>query len=254
MTTGTRVTLLLLLSSVTLLGIQTCRLDRAGKRADSNAARADSIAAVNDTTRVISGRALTALQKLYGDSVRGFERRVLQLQPQKDALDRALERSTTANATLTARVRELEANATSSGSVTTTPEGDRKADFHVRQEPYTVGASVTLPASGPGRMAVRVALDSATIRPRLQCGQPVGGYSPASVILTTPDWLSVRVDSVQQSPDICNPPPRRRWYDGRLTIGPSVNVTFVKDTAAAGGYRPNFGFGVSGQLSLWRWP
>jgi hypothetical protein len=229
-----------------IASIQTFRLSRANAHADSNAARADSIAAASDSTRAVGEKALNALRALYRDSVRAVERRVLQLQPKKDAADKALERSTAANASLTARIKQLEA--VTSGVVTTGDSNERKSDFRVDSAPYHVQASVTLPPTGRGTLALRVALDSAVVSLRLQCGKPVGGYAPATALLVTPIWLSARIDSVRQSPDICNPPPKRHWYDGRFTLGPSANMTFERDGTA------HVGLGFSAQIALLRWP
>lgn len=234
------------------LVVRDCSSRGPKSRADAAERRADSIAAILDTSRQLSGAQLASVRKLYGDSVRAAERRVLQVAPKRDNVDKELDRLTTANAVLTAKVREL--TATALGAVTAdSATGDRTADFHIRQEPYTVDASVRLPPTGSGRLNVKVAIDTARIVIRNQCGRD-GVFKPATLLVVSPDWLPIRVDSAQSDPAHCNPPRARKWYDGRLTFGPSVNLNLVRDTTARGGWRPNVSYGISGQLSLWRWP
>jgi hypothetical protein len=234
------------------LGVQTCRLARASAAGDRNAARADSAIAANDTTRLVV--AVKEVLKAYGPDMQAVERRALQVAPKVDALDKKLDRISVATAQFALGIRRLEALAAGAGVTTDTATGERTDTFNVRQPPYTVGARATLPATGAGRLSLGVALDDAHLGVRVQCGEAVGGFRPATVLLAAPTWLTTRIDSLRQAPGVCNPERPRRWYDGRLTFGPSVNVSFVRDTAAKFGRRLNTSFGFSGQLGWFRWP
>lgn len=232
---------------VALAGVvaQTCNLQRADSRADKAAARADSVEAANDTTRFVV--AIGAIRTLYGDSVRAVERRAVQIAPRLDALDRALQRITVANATLLARVSALQT--TVLGTVLVDSSDTRRASFVVDTTPYRGTAEVALPPQGAGSLVLDLRVDPVRLRTRVQCGETTAtGFRPATLVVSGPEWLRVQVDSTQQSPDVCNPPPRRRWFDGRLSIGPSANLTCFPGGACRAG------FGGSAQISAFRWP
>ena len=205
------------------LGFQSYQASNAAELAKRERARGDSLEAAVDTTRVVD------LRKIYGDSIRAVERRAIQSELARNAADAALGRVAAANATMAASIASLAARVGSTGGTTETAEGDRKAAFDVRQPPYTAHADVSLPEPpAPGTLDLTVQLDTARLSVRLQCGEPVRDFRPASVLVETPPWLRIRIDSVQQSPDICNPPnPRHPWWNWanirqRLAVGPSV--------------------------------
>ena len=210
-----------LVLAIAILGWQVSSAKAAARDAGL---RADSVVAANDTTRVAA-----ALRKLYGDSLAGVERRAIQAELSRSSADRLLERIAQANVTMAASIAGLAEHITSTGGTTESPEGVRTATFNVRKEPYTAVATAHLPTPpAAGSLDLNVTLDEARIGVRLQCGVAVNNIRPASVLVTTPPWLRIRLDSVQQSPDVCNPlNPRHDWWSwanirARLALGPGV--------------------------------
>lgn len=200
------------LAAVSLAGavVMGWRADRSRRAAASLALRADSIRAASDSTRMV---ALDSLHGVLDTAFRAMERRAIQQGQRADSLDRALGRTRVAMVDLAAAVRQLTAIET---APVTEDSLTRKATFTVRQPPYTARAEVALPhPPAEGRLALTVALDTAHIGVRLQCGKvDPFGVRPATVLTTTPSWLSLRLDNVQQAPEICSPtkkPSGTRW-------------------------------------------
>lgn len=216
-----------------LLGVQTCRLAEANERARDNAFRADSAEAVADTSRDVTAQ----LAKLIGDSVRASELRILQVTPDRDAVDRALARTSATVASLSATVRGLEAVLTAdTGTTTEDVEGVRRATFTIDSTPYRGTAAVTMPRlPAPASIALDLRLDTARIAPRIQCGAPVSGVRPASLLVTTPDWLTVTIDSVRSDPNVCNPEPEQCRIGPRFLSVPCPPWWAVAGASAIGG-------------------
>jgi len=203
-----------------LLTVQTCRLDRAHAATTREAYRADSLEAVNDTTRNL---ALTnaRVAALLGDSLTAVQRRAVQTKQQKDALDVALGLERRAKVDLEARVRTLEAQVQGTTPTTETPEGVRSGTFHLEQPPYTVDATAHLPTPPtPGRLDVKVGLAPAPIQVRLGCG-PKGdaGVRPAQVTVTGPPWLTLNVGEATQAREVCADDRRSWWTWGLFLVG-----------------------------------
>lgn len=213
--------------------------------------KSNAIAAL-DTTRVV---ALSAKDRtrLLGDSLQMVQRLAVQVTQQRDSVDKALHQTSMAKVQLQLAVDSLRVkNISSTAPVVINAAGERTADFHVRKEPYTVDASVALPAVGAGRLvSLGVRLDSASLHARLGCGDAVDGVRPAQVTLTTPAWLRVRVTKAEQDPAVCNAAlgekPRSHWRPA-LAVGPSYNAVRLPDGTI------RTGWGASVQLSLLHWP
>jgi hypothetical protein len=173
-------------------------LARERERLRSAAFRADSIQAARDTSRAV-------LLSVAGDSVRTYERRIMQVHQRADSLDRALGTERAARFRITAEVTELRTRI--AAQVTELPDGERSAAFRARDGPYYIDARVTLPRPpGDGRMTLRVALDTAVLEARIGCGPPgAGGVRPATLALAGPAWMSARLDRLEQEPRVCSP-------------------------------------------------
>ena len=184
--------------------------------------------AARDTTRDVA-RENTRVAKLLGDSLRIVQKEVMQVAQRRDALDAALGRERTARYAATAVVDSLVRVVAASDSVVRNARTDaRMAHFDVRQAPYTIAADVLLPAaSDSAKMVVRVAVDAIPIEARVSCGSIGGGAGrEATVSVETPSWVSVRIGTVAQSPEVCRPAPAeassRKWpriETRRLLIG-----------------------------------
>lgn len=245
MTRVEKVLLAMLAATLVLLAVVAINLTHWRGKANDNAARADSAVAANDTTRFV--QQIEIVRRVYGDSMQAVERRFVQVAPRIDALDRALHRLTAANATLSAEIIAL--RTTVLGTVSVDSVDVRSASFTVDTTPYHGTATVKLPPTGAGSLDLRLSLDPIPLGARVQCGEPVSGYRPATLLVAAPQWATVRIDSVRSAPGVCNPERPRRWYDGRLSFGPSFNLTLNPRTGTL-----DYGVGVSGQISALRWP
>lgn len=169
--------------------------------------RADSIAAALDTTRAVSARA----QQVLGDSLRGVERRAVQVAGiTPDELDKALRRYSTSIIATVASIKPL-IDVQRTAPVTVNAQDERKADFVVDSAPYHVKAAVALPAPpASGRIGISVRLDSARVSYRIQCGKAKdGGVKPASVEITSPPWLSMGITNATTDQSVCNTPAQK---------------------------------------------
>lgn len=198
---------LIIIGLALAFGVTRCQRDRAIDDARGNAFRADSTAAVNDSTRSMSDKT----KKIFGDSLQGVERRALQAEIQRDALDKTLGRVTQALTTVTVALKELKTSGVTSRVV---ESGDlRTAHFEVDSIPFHATATVSLPpAPAPGRFSLVVKLDSAKIGVRIQCGKAnATGIRPATVGVTTPPWLDAQIVNPIFTPDVCNAEKQKGW-------------------------------------------
>jgi hypothetical protein len=188
------------------------------------ALKASNLEAVHDSTRNLA-RENARVAKLLGDSLRAYEKRVVQQDQPADPLDSAARITRSAMYRLGFNVGEFIGKLTK-------PRRDT-VPFHIRQDPYTVYATVSHPPVGDSvTLAVTVALDTIPMTVRVGC-RVTGdaGIRAASVMLTAPPWATVRFDDVQQDPGICNPsvtqqPPGGRrlfsWAPVALSVGRTI--------------------------------
>src|SRR4051794_32510860 len=135
MTLSSRFIALLLLLLVGAIVMEEKRFARQRERLREEQLRTANESAEHDTTRQVV---------IEGDSVRVYQRQVMQLEQKNDALDRQLGGERRARYAMSATIDTLRANAVAP------IEGDslshhRTAHFAVRQEPYTIDAHVELP-------------------------------------------------------------------------------------------------------------
>lgn len=198
-------------------------MHRANARADRAAFQADSLAAVNDSTkRVMNAK----IQEAVGESTFVMQRRIIQSQTQPDALAKQLQAAFGAiqvmASVVTASIAERQGTAT---ATTHSDAGDsiRSATFTDRKPPYTLTADARLPRLGTATLDWTIRTDPAKLGARLTCGIATNGIRRADLFLTTPSWLTATVDSVQQDPYICNsdksPNAAPSWWKPRRAVG-----------------------------------
>src|SRR5439155_1594632 len=127
------------------------------ERERTQSLHADSIEAARDTSRaVLLSGALASL----GDSVRFYQRRVVQRAQVADSLDRALGLERAARYRVEARVAAVEAASRAMVNAESDSSDVRTARFGVRQEPYYIDVAVALPRPpGEATMTARVTTD-----------------------------------------------------------------------------------------------
>lgn len=196
--------MLLLAAGATILYYKH-QADRWHRQSVQNWFSADSAKAAADSTREISDRNAT-LARIRGQGFEIVQRQVVQQTLRGDSLDRALQLQAKVNADLTFQLAELRTRSTSTQPVVQTPEGVRSAEFQVSQVPFTGSARVALPpAPAKGTLDLSLKVAPAMITQRIGCTDPdsQGGRSAFATIVT-PSWLSVTIDRVEQSRDVCN--------------------------------------------------
>jgi hypothetical protein len=182
------------------------RLGRERERVTALALQAGNVAAERDSTRnvAVSERKVA---ELLGDSLRVAERLVVQGTQRADALDRALGRERRARYQMVATVDSL-SRAVGSAAVVEAADDVRRARFDVRRAPYTIGADVAIPAPpDSARLAIDVALDPIPVGVRVGCGAPDrDGIRAATVDAVAPAWATVRLERLEQVPEVCASP------------------------------------------------
>jgi len=201
------------------LFMQSCRLRAAQEAGAANALRADSTAAAADTSRMLAADAQRAVEKLFGDSVAAVQRRVIQQQQRADGLDAALGLERIARTTAVAIIDQLTATIASQRPTHVDANDVRTASFALRQLPYTVDATASIPPP-PTQAAlhIRITLDTLSLQLRLGCGKvDPGGIRPATAVLTGPTWATLALGHVEQAPELCRSPALAQRGPSRLT-------------------------------------
>ena len=155
---------------------------------------------------------------LLGDTLQLFERKVVQVQQHRDALDRALRTERIARYAMLATVDSFH-RAPIAAEQQATRGSVRRAVFTVRDAPYEVHAEAELPADpDTATLVLRIRLDPVPLRVRLSCGAAdANGIRAASIGAEAPPWAAVRFDKVEQSPDLCASPALGRAAPARGT-------------------------------------
>lgn len=136
---------------------------------------------------------------------RFFRRLSQQYKIERDSIDRKLDQESQARAQLAVQVRELRAD--SAIADTAYIEGDtRVAEFSRRLEHGLLTTKVRVPpAPAPPELRdIRFQLDPIMLEARIACIQK-DNVRAASLTVRTPNWATVRVDSVVTEPRVCNP-------------------------------------------------
>ena len=103
-----------------------------------------------------------------------------------------------------------------------TPAGDATMHFDVRQAPYTVVAEVNLHADSSA-LSLSIAMDPIPVAARVECAKTnENGLRSAFIIVSTPQWASLRLDRVEQSPEVCGIPAPQDHESRHLSFAPLV--------------------------------
>ena len=193
---------------------------------------ADSIEAARDSSRAVL---LSGAESLLGDSLRVYQRRIVQVGQRADSLDRALGLERAARYRVEATIAPLRERAVA--AVVGSPvDSVRSGAFSLYQPPFHVEAAVALPVPpAEGRMDIAVQLDTAVLEARVGCGAPgVAGVRPATLSLAGPAWAHVRIMRVEQEAQVCSALPqesRSFWSRmfGRIQIGAGYSAVVSGD-------------------------
>jgi hypothetical protein len=79
-----------------------------------------------------------------------------------------------------------------------------KERFHSYKEPFTLDLEVIYNEPFPSMLVWTAKADPIKVNFRVECGEPINGVRPASVLVGSPKWASIVVDSVRQNKDVCN--------------------------------------------------
>ncbi len=177
----------------------------------------DSLVAARDTTRLVA--------ELRHD-VMVYEHRVVQSKLAVDSLDRLLKQASKSRANMAVAVAAYQD--TMKSTVREDSASVRYAEFRTYSRPYSIYAEVAIPQPAPdavSQMELQIQLDTARMGVRLSCALDKNGLNYAKFQVVVEDWLNVRVDGVQQDPNICNPQilvPKSRISKPVLAVTASV--------------------------------
>lgn len=212
-----------------------------------NALARDSVEAANDTTRTLNVH--------LADSLRAVTLRSVQLQLERDELDKASHMTSTSRTNIGTHVETVHGTATAPAHVPeiaphslVTPDV-RRATFNVRRVPFTMHADVAIPPIGDASLSYDIGLDDAAINVRTTCGATVRGVRQASVLLTSPDWLHLDIASSEQSRDVCNASNAEKKRARRWGIGGTIGYGGVISRDATSN-AITFHHGIGGTVGL----
>jgi hypothetical protein len=187
--------------------VQTIDARNARRAARAEVLRADSLAAVQDSLRVVLAD--------HAGRVWWWQQRAIQGDIERDRLAAELDQERKATVRLRLELDTLRVRSAAPVAVVDTLRDIRRATFAERlrygaQEFGALFAHVVMPAPpAQATLEAEVALDSVVIVPEVRCGAPgPAGIGPALVALRTPAWIQARADSAVVDPDVCNPLPR----------------------------------------------
>jgi hypothetical protein len=212
--------------------VEETRLEAQRRRAAAALLVESNRSAERDTTRDVALEN-ARVAKLLGDSLRVVEKEVVQASQKGDALDAALGRERAARYAATALVDSLArvvatAESRVRGARDSAGSSDtRTARFEIREAPYTIVADVDFPPPpDSARLRSRLVVDPIPIEARVTCAGVAGGAREATVSVETPSWVTVRLGTVAQSPDVCARPVamvargmRERWPEELGQVG-----------------------------------
>src|SRR5512146_448955 len=195
--------------------VEETRLAREREHTGAALLAASNLSASRDSTRQVA-QANARVARLLGDSLALVEKRVQQIVLHADALDRSLGRERLARYAAGAVVDSLERLATAGVDTIMGARAReiRAATFNLRNPPYTISADVEMPPPpDSAHIQLRIALDPIPVEARVSCtpADP-GGIREATVSVSTPKWVAVRLGTIEQSPGVCASPalaPRR---------------------------------------------
>ncbi len=169
---------------VAAISIERTRLESARTAAIVAAFRAGNAIAERDTTRLVVARS-RALVAVLGDSLRLYQRSVLQLTQHADALDRALGAERSAQYQLATVIDSLHLSATAR-IMRDAPTEHRIAHLHLARPPYTIDAELTLPdsSSTAAPFDTLVGLDLHVVLDMRISAKPITRFGPSRSVIS----------------------------------------------------------------------
>ena len=202
--------------------VEETRLAREREHTGAAPLTASNLTASRDSTRPVA-RTNARVARRLGASLALVEKRVQQIVQHADALDRSLRRERLARYAAVAVVDSLERMATAGVDTTIGAHARdiRAATFNLRNPPYTISADVAMPSPpDSAHIQLRIALDPIPVEARVSCAPPdPGGIREATVSVSTPKWVAVRLGTVEQSPGVCASPALAPRTRGRSMLG-----------------------------------
>lgn len=160
---------------------------------------ADSVVAANDTARLVWLATL-------GDTINAYQRRVIQTEIERDALDDELEARPVVRLSAGIKIDTLRFVDTVFVALET-ESGGRLFNWEAKDGPFTVNASATIEQDWSSVFRARVfQTDSITIGMRIGCADGPSSIKTATILMTAPDPLSLVPGKLLQDPDVCNSP------------------------------------------------
>lgn len=160
------------------------------------ALRSDSIAAANDTARMV-------LLDALNDSTNAWQLRIVQTELQRDSVEQELRDRPVVRVHAGVRIDTL--------TITDTVQGPVQIDtvkvyaFEGSDGPFDFQGTGKIFPAGTGIFNVRVGMSRPIpVEARITCGQG-SGVKSASLLLTAEDPFQLVPESVFQDPEICNP-------------------------------------------------
>lgn len=223
--------LLAVTAVVLFCGYMYAQANDARDKAREAALRADSIGAALDTTRLVySGE----IEGLKGE-VSVWQRRAIQTEVEKDALDRELGEESVARANAELTIANLEAQL--SGDPVSVDEDDvRSSTFLYETDLLSLVADIRLPPPPDAGIGdFNVTFKPFNIHARLTCKESDTDIKKASLIFATPPNINLVLTNLVQEPWICNPQLYEKpgWFFGMaIPTEPFVGIF----AGAAGGF------------------
>jgi hypothetical protein len=211
------------------LKVDDAQVASARDRAAASALALTNTVAARDSTRDLAATN-QRVANLLGDSLRIVERQAVQITQRADALDRALRDERIEHATIRTTVDSLRRIAfatvvSARDAVADSAHAVRRAHFDLRQAPYTIVADADIPPPpDSASLAMHLTLDPIPLDLRLECSPPdAHGIRSGSITAAGPRWANVRLDHVEQSPELCaSPALSRSERRGRSRLIPLV--------------------------------
>lgn len=177
-------------------------------KAETEKARieASNAEAIHDTTRV-------EVVTVDSSQVKVYRRMAMQERQRADDLDRALKTERVARLLAVAVIDSLRAFLRPVDTVVVTPEDTRVQSFNLRQVPYTIDATASLPPRGIGSLRVGINLDPIPLNVRLACKPKV------EALVIPPSWARVQLDSLSFDPSVCHAAPKSHTFVYSILAG-----------------------------------
>lgn len=164
----------------------------------------DSVEAVNSKT----------ITRIQGD-LQVAQRRIVQTELEKDSLSIALKTQSKVRASLLVTIDSLKGHVQTVVQKTDSTFTAKFPETH--QPPFTVNATVDANiVQGIATLDFAVKIDPFKVGLDIGCGLAFNDVRPATITLVTPSFVTVSVDTVKQSREVCSPKPATSIHVGSI--------------------------------------